>query len=78
MSARADTSQHQTAPGSESTSRWRLTSVAIGLVAVYLPIALALALHRTLIGKAYIVLAIWAVEGILWQLRESRADRDGR
>jgi len=61
----------------------RTASVIGALLAVYAPVALVmiLASDRTLIARAYLVLAIWAVEGIAWYcqggiaLRRTGAER---
>jgi hypothetical protein len=59
--------------------RRRLTQpikIIVGLLAVYTPIVLVLALHRMPIAKAYFALSIWATEGILWYWLDNRAHRD--
>ena len=38
----------------------------VSLLAVYAPPALVLQLHRSPIAKLYLVVGIWAVEGIAW------------
>jgi hypothetical protein len=41
--------------------------VVTGLLAVYAPlVAVLLFDHRYVVGKAYLVLGIWAAEAILW------------
>lgn len=46
-----------------------------GLTAVYGPLVLALVLPLAIWGKAYVVLALWATEGILWSWLQGRAER---
>ncbi len=52
--------------------------IVIALLAVYGPVALALSVDRWIGGKIYFVLAIWAIEGILWYWHESRTERRRR
>jgi len=52
--------------------------IIIGLAAVYGPVALALSLDRWIGGKIYFVLALWAIEGIVWYWHETRTDRRRR
>jgi hypothetical protein len=52
--------------------------VVVGLLAVYAPIVLVLALHRMPIAKAYFALSIWAIEGILWHLLDKARHPDRR
>ena len=54
------------------------TRIAIALSAVYGPLLLALSVDRWVGGKLYFVLAIWAIEGILWYWHETRTDRRRR
>jgi hypothetical protein len=52
--------------------------VVIGLLAVYAPIVLVLALHRMPIAKAYFAVSIWAIEGILWYALDKARHPDRR
>jgi hypothetical protein len=40
--------------------------VLVGLTAVYAPPTLVLLLHRNPLAKVYLVVGIWAIEGIVW------------
>jgi hypothetical protein len=62
----------------ENEPRERLTGymrIAIGLLAVYGPVILALTIDRWIGGKLYFVFALWAIEGILWYWHETRTER---
>jgi hypothetical protein len=65
----------------ESGPKARLTGymrIAVGLLAVYGPVILALTVDRWIGGKIYFVLALWATEGILWYWHETRTERRRR
>jgi len=47
----------------------------VGLLAIYGPVALVLVSQRGLAAKAYFLIAIWAVEAIVWYAQDSRARR---
>jgi hypothetical protein len=44
----------------------RNVKLLLGLLAIYGPVALVLVTSRGALGKIYFVLAIWAIEGIVW------------
>ncbi len=51
----------------------------VGLLAIYGPLALVLVSDRGLLQKAYFLIAIWAVEAIVWYAQDhiSRRHRGG-
>ena len=65
-------SVHEDEPAERLTGYMR---IAIGLLAVYGPVILALTIDRWIGGKLYFVLALWAIEGILWYWHETRTER---
>jgi hypothetical protein len=40
--------------------------ILAGLAAIYGPVVLALMTHRMILGKVYVVVGLWATEGIVW------------
>lgn len=68
--------QHQKQPRERASGYAR---IVLGLLAVYAPIILGvLSDGRLLGGRIYVVLSLWAVEGIAWYWHESRVDRRRR
>ena len=70
---------HAHAPSASQSGRLqRLGSGArllVGLLAIYGPVALVLVSQRGLLGKAYFLIAIWAIEAIVWYAQDSIARR---
>ena len=66
----SSSSDIHTAPATKQGSRLRSLGAhvrtLVSLLAVYAPPALVLQLHRSPIAKLYLVVGIWAVEGIAW------------
>jgi hypothetical protein len=56
----------------------RNIKILLGLLAIYGPVALVFAAHRGALGKAYLLLAIWAVEGIVWYWHDGHDARRER
>ena len=52
--------------------------VLAGLTAVYGPLLLVFLLPLGIWGKAYVAVALWASEGIVWTWLEGRAERRRR
>ncbi len=44
----------------------------VGLAAIYGPIALVVELHRHTAGKVFLLLGMWAMEGLAWLWVDSR------
>ena len=66
------TENHETKPG--VGARLRVPAkIVIGLLAVYAPLVAVSLLDRPyLLGKAYLVVGIWAAEAILWYWLDGR------
>jgi hypothetical protein len=62
-----------TADGNRLRRAGRRVKLVVGLIAIYGPPALVLQLHRKPLGKIYLVIGIWAIEGILWSWLDGRA-----
>jgi hypothetical protein len=57
----------------ERVSGW--ARIVLGLLAVYAPIVIGvLSNGRLLGGRIYVVLSLWAIEGIAWYWHENRVD----
>lgn len=71
----SDAEQSATAPARFGPAR-RLAAqarVLVGLFAIYAPPALVVQLHKDVLAKVYLVVGIWAIEGILWYWLNDRA-----
>lgn len=73
---------HTATAAQESTRLRKLGAhfrTLVSLLAVYAPPALVLLLDRSLIAKLYLVVGIWAIEGIAWYwLKSHVVDRGDR
>jgi hypothetical protein len=49
--------------------------ILVGLIAVYAPPVVVLQLHHKPLASVYLVLAIWAIEGLVWYWLEGRVAR---
>jgi hypothetical protein len=56
----------------------RNLKIVLGLLAIYGPVALVLATHRSVLGKVYLVIGIWAIEGIVWYWHDGHSARRAR
>ena len=84
MSATISTSSERpTATNAAQHTRFHSLSThamtLVSLLAVYAPPALVLLLNRSVIAKVYLVVGIWAIEGIAWYwLKNHVFDRGDR